>query len=872
MKVKIYKYIIIILFVLFFQYIIILNVEAIIKDASTGTTTSKANINRDWDKNYAKYVGLKVSLVSSTGSDKGTYVFLNESGAPKGTAFSITSPKKDGSGNLIRVPSTSKSRFKVDPTTEPAGIDKATYEGYYYTYYKVQFDTNLTKAITSGDKELSKKIKLIIEEELPNSWINGSNYINMHYELTKNDNSLLNTLLERTNNVSHGDYILIEPMVKIKNYYGTAFELMNNTTDMLPPDYLIDCTGHYFCKEYTSYLFAGSPAEPYVTASGLLFNTLTVKDKANNKYFATAKSNNAGKYYNNLMYSYARIITTMDDWKIVHRADAPAKYDAAWNSDVLIGNQCLRSKSCPKGIGLFRYINECESDFIDIAGKENDSMAKRVELYMKWGKRGLLDLNNTSDAAKACSSEPIMPTTGAGCFKSEVKLDAFSSSNLSNYNDIYVSSTGNIIGFCKTTFNVSGDSILNFSSTTGVDFSAKAGQLLFVGKEKDKSIAAGGKIDKECYLFSKNGKTYSKYNTSNEVKDSVSSTIKYVAEDKTYDTANHYLSFGLSESSIPKKLHHDLENDDVSGNDYIGLDITYNVVKQNSDYKDSESYRSDSEKPIRRLLLIKRSDNLYTSSVNFYLNFPMVIVDKSTGKIVDYFKEFVDSSKSIKMLDSSEPSQYDFVGRKSEINNLEIDSLRPVYENIYRYNFIGYGIPSKFNVKDFGNVYFSVKLNTFIFTEKDKKSIDIGMISSKEIESKGTCKYEIKEEIVDCPSGDCELNLEFRIINTKNPFPGKSGNGRLVGSNWCQEDDCSNTNDTVEEVIIDANNSYNKKKTSAKYTINLTPSDILDIRKYNKTNAYDDYTIKEIMDGDDYFITSEFLEKSYIGIELKKEI
>lgn len=116
------------------------------------------------------------------------------------------------------------------------------------------------------------------------------------------------------------------------------------------------------------------------------------------------------------------------------------------------------------------------------------------------------------------------------------------------------------------------------------------------------------------------------------------------------------------------------------------------------------------------------------------------------------------------------------------------------------------------------------------------------------------CYYRVRNTLITskCEDASCtenfgsNLELEFRIIDTEKPFPGKNGVGRLVGSNWCAEGhflvDCSNKNSVVTNVMA-RNNSYNKEKTSnPKYSIKLTPSAIIEIRNYNKglDNNYDD--------------------------------
>ena len=103
----------------------------------------------------------------------------------------------------------------------------------------------------------------------------------------------------------------------------------------------------------------------------------------------------------------------------------------------------------------------------------------------------------------------------------------------------------------------------------------------------------------------------------------------------------------------------------------------------------------------------------------------------------------------------------------------------------------------------------------------------------------GTCYYRLD---ADGLINRDDLNLEFRVIDTNNPFPGINGKGRDTKTNWCGIDkdgkvNCSRDNNVVKKYITDRNNSYSK---DAKYVIELTPSDIKNIRKYNKQNSYND--------------------------------
>lgn len=170
--------------------------------------------------------------------------------------------------------------------------------------------------------------------------------------------------------------------------------------------------------------------------------------------------------------------------------------------------------------------------------------------------------------------------------------------------------------------------------------------------------------------------------------------------------------------------------------------------------------------------------------------------------------------------------------------------------------FLGYGIITKF-IEENGtfNGTFSSKLKI----DKGKFNVNTGTLS-------GDCTYYSNPELID--SGG--LNLEFRIIDTENPFPGKSGNNnRKVGLNWCDGDNCTQDNNSlINTYIKDANNSYNKNKVaSPKYKITLSSADIEVIKKYNKKaenyGGYDDNTLNC---DSEYNCSSTFIEGLKSGI------
>ena len=119
-------------------------------------------------------------------------------------------------------------------------------------------------------------------------------------------------------------------------------------------------------------------------------------------------------------------------------------------------------------------------------------------------------------------------------------------------------------------------------------------------------------------------------------------------------------------------------------------------------------------------------------------------------------------------------------------------------------------------------------------TESATTSIDNDMVYK--------CDFNLENRLIT----DKGLNVMFRQISLNNPFPGKDGNGRETGLNWCYGELCGNDNDVVKKVIInnrgvESDEVY--KELDPLYKITLTPALIKKIREYNDKNAYDDFNL-----------------------------
>ena len=206
-------------------------------------------------------------------------------------------------------------------------------------------------------------------------------------------------------------------------------------------------------------------------------------------------------------------------------------------------------------------------------------------------------------------------------------------------------------------------------------------------------------------------------------------------------------------------------------------------------------------------------------------------------------------------------------------------------ENCPNCKFLGYGLITKlYNNKTSFNFKFNF-INSY--TRKTNSTA-----------YSGTCNYKIEDEIVEGNN----LELKYRGLSSdgyETAFPGKSGNIRKVGNNWCSKDlsditydaltaaiesnefdskydlnkdglinsedltfynwalsnsngdlkeSCSYDNVYARYALETTPNSYGvipstNQKVSPKYVITLTPERMKEIKNYNSYTSYDDYNL-----------------------------
>ncbi len=238
--------------------------------------------------------------------------------------------------------------------------------------------------------------------------------------------------------------------------------------------------------------------------------------------------------------------------------------------------------------------------------------------------------------------------------------------------------------------------------------------------------------------------------------------------------------------------------------------------------------------------------------------------------------------------------------------------LKPIYSEIItgkisydipknngnNYKLLGYGVISKFDATSQYNIPYSITFGS-----------NLSSILRGTTKTSNNCKVYPEQTIITTSNKTSDdLKLSFRIIDTSNPFPGKSGNVRRVGTNWRATSVLNNeyfnyndytrwlnlswngiranilrnnsnkkvTNDDygfnslVEYVMDTTNNSYDKNKTKPIYTITLTPTNIKKIREYNKTHKYDDFTLDCKSNATNCTISQDFVNKVVGNQNFKK--
>lgn len=110
-----------------------------------------------------------------------------------------------------------------------------------------------------------------------------------------------------------------------------------------------------------------------------------------------------------------------------------------------------------------------------------------------------------------------------------------------------------------------------------------------------------------------------------------------------------------------------------------------------------------------------------------------------------------------------------------------------------------------------------------------------------------------------CTGSDCKLDIIYRTIFLKDPFPGIADNDRVAGANWGGSKALYRNGLGTKYITQTADQMYQGEPM---YSIELTPAAIKEIRNYNAENnhSYDDF---ELSCNDNEYCTSNALHNTF---------
>ncbi len=503
------KYRIIIILIIFLNFIFINNIKAI-DDYGGGT----------WSPNYGSLgkgqwntdaVGVKISIISPEGTPLETKIIVNN------------------------------SKSNINPAYLCSDLRPKMYQSTNITWTK-------------------EKQKITVDSDLPKDWyevVNGvKGTIDLHDYLIKDNYKLLNKLIDTYFSVKpySGCYISVESMTNIQGFYGTAFELGNAFLKLDESD----CKKNgNFCYRYKGSVFGGDSytdhkygifytslyldkllpeGSPDKLKNLNLYNNL-YKDTDNNRS-ACLKSNVCGRGIG--IFKYEDINPNIPEEPItysltIYKKDRTTSSGISGVTFTLNGQTCttdingkctfnglasgihtltetpksgysssITCEGCDYVTGLTMNVDIIDSNkTITVYNEKSCSSelesygtptrAQLINLYRTYKYKDLLNFNNPS-----CTSNVSQNTKkSSGCMYGKATLDNFNENNLSGFEEEYIGS--NYTAFCGSSFEFT--NVLGITSpyNFGTHLSGRMYLNLSSGKIGE------GTVTEKCYIYGTSG-------------------------------------------------------------------------------------------------------------------------------------------------------------------------------------------------------------------------------------------------------------------------------------------------------------------------------------------------------------------------------
>lgn len=376
--------------------------------------------------------------------------------------------------------------------------------------------------------------------------------------------------------------------------------------------------------------------------------------------------------------------------------------------------------------------------------------------------------------------------------------------------DVYIQSS-----YCTETASGINDGKISFKINSGSGFNSKEKFLLAAKNYSFKESPSNGKI--YCY----DDVEYDFSQTINRITNTQATVSDSIQIEPGYVTINRHCVIEANKQEYETSKHF---------------------------MNDFEDYYKDKKIPL----------TLYNQTIDLE---PINITDQSvTTKVNPFMRDIYETYDVTQTISFGYKNNNSYIQIYNDVNNY---GDKEAYIDLSDASF-GYSTELRNKIKnnELQNSYSSTEI-------VESKTITYNFITRLTNPTENhTCKFTTHVNPPEETGGFKTPKIQFRTIDLDNPFPARDGSSRLPGSNWLGKDNNVRTYINHNRGV-QGNEVYEKDPI---YTITLTPSNMINIREYNKKNNYS-YIELDCKGENNTECFSKFLrDTSYIETSNKKGI